>query len=48
MIIETIIIIIVIIINDKGLEFLQELGRRMTEAMGDHSELIHLSQSLSV
>ena len=35
-------------INDKGLEFLEELGRRMTEATGDSRESIYLFQRLSV
>ena len=30
------------LINDKGLQFLQELGRCITEAMGDPRESIHL------
>lgn len=35
-------------INRTGLEFLQELGRRMTEATGDPRESMHLFQRLSV
>ena len=35
-------------INRTGLEFLQELGRRITEATGDPRETSHLFQRLSV
>src|SRR5688572_33422513 len=35
-------------INRTGREFLQELGRRMTEATGDPRETTHLFQRLSV
>ena len=35
-------------INDTGLEILQDLGRRMTEATGDLRESIHVFQRLPV